>query len=74
MYGICEHFMAPAHKMIFGVEMPWISEAGREAILEVGNWYLLKYFTYIKIIGISVSPNVLPKYLSDQILLKELTF
>ena len=22
MYDICEHFMAPANKMIFGVEMP----------------------------------------------------
>lgn len=74
MYDICNHFMAPAHKMIFGVEMPRISEVGREAISETGNWYLLKNFTYIRIVGILVASNMLPKYVPNQILLKEFAF
>lgn len=33
MYTICEHFLAPTKKMIFKIETPQISKAGREAIL-----------------------------------------
>lgn len=74
MYSICEHFTALAHRMIFRVEMPQILEAGREAISQIGNWYLLKEFTYIRITSILVSSNLFPKYVPDQILLKEFVF
>lgn len=72
MYIICEHFLVPAHKMIFGSKMSWISKASRESISKIGNWYLLRYFTYIRIWN--TSTILLPKCVLDRILLKEFTF
>lgn len=74
MYDIYEYFMAPDHMMIFGVEMARISEAGWEAISQIGNWYLLREFTYIRIVGILATLNLLPMYVPDWILLKEIAF
>lgn len=54
--------------------MPQISKAGREAISQIGNWYLLRYFIYIRITNILSSPNILPKYVPDRILLKKYVF
>ena len=74
MYNISDQFLAPAHGMIFGSEMPRISEAGREAISHIGNWYLLRYFTYIRVVGITAAPHLFPKYIPDRIILKEFAF
>lgn len=74
MYTICNHFIALAHKLFFGAEMPRVSEASRESIAQIGNWYLLKHLTYIQLTCITTSPNLLPRYIQDKILLKEFAF
>lgn len=71
MYTICDQFIALAYRLFFGTEMPRISEAGQEPISQIGNWYLLNHFTYIWLEGITVAPNILPRYVPDKILLKE---
>lgn len=60
MYTISENFLAPAHRMIFGLKIPWILEAGWEAISQIGNQHLLRYFTYIRVVGITTSPHLFP--------------
>lgn len=66
------HHSSP--QLFFGVDMPQISEAGCEAISQIGNWYFLNNFTYIMIVGITASPNMFPKYVPHKILLKEFAF
>lgn len=66
--------MALTHRLIFRTEMPWILEAGRESLSKIGNWYLLKDLTYIRLIGLIGVPHLLPKYVPNRILVKEFTF
>lgn len=74
MYTIYDQFIARTYILFFGTEMPQIAEAGLESISQIGNWYLLKHFTYIRLAGIFVALNLLPRYVPDKILLKEFTF
>lgn len=71
MYVISEHFMASAHNYY---ETPLISEEGREVLSKIKNWYLLKYFTYSRVSGLKYSPYILPKYVPNRIMIKELAF
>ena len=74
MYRICDHFIAHVHQLIFNTEMPRLSVAGRESISIIGNWYMLKNFTFIRLVGIIVAPCLLPKYVLDKLLMKEFAF
>ena len=74
MYNICDHFIAQAHQLFFRTEMPRISEARRESISLIRNWYLLKHFTYIRLASITAAPNFLLKYVLDKFLLKKFSF
>ena len=66
MYNICDHFIAYAHQLLFGTEMPRISEAGWEMISLIGNWYMMKKFTYIHLTGVTTAPHLFPKYVPDK--------
>jgi hypothetical protein len=74
MYSICYHFLAEAHQLLFGSEMPKITEVGRDLISLIRNWDMLQDFTYIHLDGIMTSPHLLPKYVPDKLLLKEFAF
>ena len=74
MYIICNHFLVEAHQLLFGLEMARIIEAGRDSIYLIGNWYMLKDFTYIFLTGIMASPHLFPRYVPDKLLLKEFAF
>lgn len=74
MYIICNHFLAEAHQLLFGSEMPRITKAGRDSISLIGNQYMLRYFTYICLAGIMVAPHLLPRYVHDKLLLKKFSF
>lgn len=74
MYIICNHFLAEAHQLLFGSEMPKIIEAGRESISLIENWYMLRDFTYIHLTGIMVAPHLLPRYVPNKLLLKVFSF
>ena len=74
LYIICNHFLAKAHQLLFGSEMLRITEAGRDLISLIGNWYMLKDFTYICLAGITAAPHLLPRYVPEKLLLKEFAF
>ena len=74
MYNISDHFITHAHQLLFETEMPRISEAGWESISLIGNWYMMNKFTYIRLVGITPTPHLLPKYIPDKLLLKAFAF
>lgn len=74
MYIICNHFLDEAHQLLFGLEMPRITEVGRDSIAQTGNWYMLRDFTYICLAGIMVAPHLLSRYVPDKLLRKEFAF
>ena len=74
MYAICDQFIAPTYKLFFRAEMTSISKDGWDSISQIRNWYLLKHFTYICLVGITTIPNLLPRYVLDKLLLKEFDF
>ena len=61
MYKICDHFITNAHQLLFGIEMPRLSVVGWESISLIGNWYMLKNFTYIHHVGTTIAPHLLLK-------------
>ena len=74
MYIICNHFLAEAHQLLFGSEMPRITKARRDPISLIRNWYMLKDFTYIYLTRIMVAPHLLPRFVPDKLMLKEFAF
>jgi hypothetical protein len=40
----------------------------------VGDWYLMEYETYIRVYVATKSPNLLPKFIHDSLILQEIAY
>jgi hypothetical protein len=61
-YEICDYFLAPLHKAIFGFFPHRISPGAIKSLRGIGDWYMKKYYTYVRIFGAIGPPHLLPKY------------
>jgi hypothetical protein len=41
---------------------------------DVADWYLGKYYTYIRVYGNTRAPHLLPCYVPDKLLIREIAF
>jgi hypothetical protein len=57
-YDICDYFLAPLHKDIFWVHSHRISPGAIRALKEIGDWYITKYYTYVRIYGAMGPPHL----------------
>jgi hypothetical protein len=74
LYDICDYFMAPLHKIIFGVHPHRISPGAIKDLKGIGDWYMTKYYTYVRIYGATGPPHLLPKYVPDKLLAHEVAY
>jgi hypothetical protein len=62
IYDICDYFLAPLHTIIFGYTPYRISKESMATLKDIADWYMGKYYTYIRVYGNSEAPHILPKY------------
>jgi hypothetical protein len=51
-----------------------ISQGAITTLKEIRDWYVKKYYTYIKVYGSTELPHLLPKYVPDKLLAKEIAY
>jgi hypothetical protein len=73
-YDICDYFLTPLHKAIFGLHPHQISPRAIKALQKVGYWYMNKYYTYVRRHGATWLPHFFPKYVPNKLLAKEVTY
>lgn len=74
IYEICDNFMAPLHSLIFNKPAPRLSIEARNTIRSIGDWYIEEFYTYIRILGHTSAPHLLPKYVPDRLVLREIAY
>lgn len=60
--------------MIFNKKAPRFSQESVANLLVVGKYYIKEWFTYIRVFGSTVDPHVLPLYVSDKLLAREISY
>lgn len=74
LYQICNGFMLPIYYAIFDKLAPRISEEAGIDLTTVANWFGEEKFTYIRLFGSLTKPHVLPLYVPDKLLARELAY
>ena len=74
LYKICNGFMLPIYYAIFDKPAPRISEEAGINLTAVGNWFGEDRFTYIRLFGSLPKPHVLPLYVPNKQLARELAY
>lgn len=66
--------MLPMHQMIFNGKAPRVSKEASTDILSVARWFAEESFTYIRVFESYASPHVLPYYVPDKLLAREIAY
>ena len=74
MYKICNGFILPIYYSIFNKLAPRISPEAEVDLTVVGSWFGEEKFTYIKLFGSLTKPHVLPLYVPNKFLTRELAY
>ena len=74
MYQICNGFMLPIYYAIFDKSTPKIFEEAKIDLTAVRNWFREDKFIYIRVFGSLATPHVLPLYVPDKLLARELAY
>jgi hypothetical protein len=57
-YDICDHFLSPLYTIIFGFPRYRISSEARVRMKGITDWYLGKYYTYVRVYGTIGAPHI----------------
>ena len=74
LYQICNGFMLPIYYSIFDKPIPKISYQASFDLTSVGIWFGEEKFTYIRVFGSQAKPHVLPLYIPDKLLAREIAY
>jgi hypothetical protein len=70
---IYENFLIPLYHLIF-YSCTYMTEKTSGHCKEKSDLYLLEYGTYIRVYGATKVPHLLPKFVSDWLVLQEITY
>jgi len=73
-YKIFHVVVLPLHQIIFNKKAPRFSQEAATHLLTVGKYFIEEWFTYIRAFGITSDPHVLPLYVSDKLLAREIAY
>lgn len=73
-YKICHGVMLLIHKKIYYRDAPRFSQEAEVDILPVARWFEEELFTYIRVFGSIASPHVLPFYVPDKLMAREIAY
>lgn len=74
LYDNYEHFLVPVYIIIYKQQPIRISTEAMQAIKEIGDWYIEKHYTYIRIYGSIGAPHLLLKYIPKKLLIRETAY
>jgi hypothetical protein len=74
LYDICDHFLAPLFSVIFNQHPHRLSQGVIEALKDIGDWYMGKHYTYIRVFGCAHAPHILPKYVPNKLLGRDIAY
>jgi len=74
LYSICNGFMIPIYYAIFNKPIPRISYLASFDLPSVGSWFGEEHFTYVRVFGSKANPHVLPFYVPDKLLAREIAY
>ena len=74
LYQICNGFMVPIHYSIFDRPIPKISYLASFDLPAVASWFGEEHFTYIRVFRSEAKPHVLPLYVPDKLLVREISY
>lgn len=66
--------MLPIYKMLYNRDDPRFSLEAEVDILSVARWFGEEFFTYIRVFGSIGSPHVLPFYVLDELMAREIAY
>lgn len=73
-YKICHKVILPIHKEIFSKKEPRLSTKANNDLMSLGRWFREVSFTYIQVFGSPSSPHILPPFVPDMLLAKEIVY
>lgn len=62
----------PFHEVMFWKNPPRVSQALKELLEEIRDWYVEELFTYIRVYGSELVPHIIPRYILERISLGEI--
>ena len=62
----------PVHQIIFNKKAPRLSQEATIDLLVVRKYFIEEWFTYIRVFGSTADPHVLPLYVPDKLLEREI--
>lgn len=74
LYQICNGFMVPIYYSIYDKPIPRISYEASFDLPAVASWFGEEHFTYIRVFGSKARPHVLPLYIPDKLLAREICY
>jgi hypothetical protein len=73
-YDICNYFLTPLYTIIYEFPRHIISIEARTGMKGVADWYLGKYYSYIRVYGSTGAPHILPYFVPDHLLMREISY
>ena len=73
-YQICHGFILPLYKIMYDKDPPRCSLEAQIDIIPIARWFGEEWFTYIRVFGSTVPPHVLPLYVPDKLLAREIAY
>jgi len=73
-YKICNKMMMPLYEKKFDRNAPRLSQEAMIDFTFVGNWFIEENFTCVKVFWSLTAPHVLPIYVPDKILAREIAY
>ena len=66
--------MLPLYKLLYNKDAPRFSPEAEVDILPVARWFGEELFTYVRVFGSFASPHILPLYVPDKLIAREISY
>jgi hypothetical protein len=73
-YDICNLFLSPLHSILFVFPRHMISFEARNGMKGVVDWFFYKYYSFIRVYGTTGAPHILPYFIPDRLLMREIAY
>lgn len=74
IYRIFHGFVLPVHQAIFNRPTPHLSDEASIDLTSIDSWLSEEKFTYVRPFGSNTNPHVLPLYIPDKLLSREMDY
>lgn len=73
-YQICHFVMTPFHQALFYTKLPRMSRPTMDCLERILDWQTEGNFSFIRVLSCLSPPHVLPLYILDMLLCKEVAY